>query len=97
MIKAKVTKFVKVEDDWHPNFPDNEIRIDVQLQEYPSGYYDVFIRAWGADDFCLELKRNGIISFDEAHRTYCDFKKIYDSVPKVTNKDWFYKHGFMPF
>ena len=97
MLKSRQDKFVKTTDDWHPNFLGDTIKVILCLQEWPAGYYDVCLRAWGADDFALTLDKNGIKSFKEALAIKEEFGKIYDAVPEVADKDWFYKQGFEQF
>ena len=97
MLKLHREKFVKTTDDWYPNFPEDKVKILLSLQEMPGGYYTVMLRAWGADDFALTLDKTGLANFYVALGLYQELEKIYESVPEIVTKDWFYKRGFVQF
>lgn len=80
------SKMVKVNDDWYPNFPNNEIEVVLVLYKD----YALF-RAYGADDTYVEM----ICEYQTeiAYNTWKEF--IYDKIPDVVNKQWFLEHGFL--
>ena len=95
MFMSKV-KYVTVTDNWYPNFYGNKIKITLGLYHYDEDYY-VKLMAWGADDFGLEICIDDL-TFQDAIGLYNnELNTLYESIPKVTNKDWFYNHGFERF
>lgn len=81
----RVTKFVKVDDDWYPNFDGNKVIVTLTLF---GGY--VKFNAWGMDDTGVEMEYP--VHSKVVFNTWK--KYIYDKMPEVVNKKWFFEHGF---
>jgi len=84
---ARYEKFVKVTDNWCPNYEDDTVKVALTLF---GGY--VKFNAWGMDDFGLEME------YPEGSKAVFETWKecIYDKMPPVVNQQWFYEHGFYP-
>lgn len=80
-------KFVTVDDDWYPNWDGNKVKVSLTL----FGSYIKFC-AWGADDTGVEME------FCSSNESVFELWKthIYDKIPDIVNKEWFYDHGFYP-
>lgn len=96
------SRMVKVVDDWCPNYPGDEVELAIvfhEMAEYSGQrrpYYLVRIRAWGYDDFGVELDYV-TQSCECGYGRYNFWKKyIFDRVPDGVDKQWFYEHGFAP-
>ena len=89
-------KYVTVTDNWHPNFHDNLIKITLGMYFYDGDCY-VKLMAWGADDFGLEICIDDLTFRDAIDLYNNELNTLYESIPKVTNKDWFFDHGFERF
>lgn len=99
MKRIKISKMVRVSDNWHPNFENNEVKLSLLLspemktENYTFGGF-VRIMAWGKDDFGLEM------DFLECHgvnleKKFQELKEtIYDAIPEVVDKKYFYELGF---
>ena len=91
----KKERYITVNDDWHPNFNGNQVKITLCLC-YFKDYY-VKLMAWGADDLGYELVKDNL-TFEEALYYYgYDFNKLYESIPNNIDKRWFIEHGFERF
>lgn len=95
MEQEKVFKFVKVSDDWCPNYPGDTIKVSL-MNQFGSinGQFD-FVRflARGDDDFCMEMDFKGTLK--ENRETYDEWKRyIYDTIPEVVNVKFFKDLGF---
>ena len=88
-------KYVTVTDNWHPNFNNNQVKVTLGVFSYNNSCY-VKLMAWGADDFGLEICKENL-TFQKALRFYDKLNILYESIPEVTNKDWFFDHGFERF
>lgn len=101
MIKPYIKKhadfFLPTQDDWHPNFLRNTVRIRV--------YESLFVRksvlcywaricVWGNDDCGMEkdfeLSENEKIRLKEIKQIL----KEANDLPNPLNKDWLLTHGF---
>ena len=86
-VHKRVQKYVKVNDDWYPNFNGNEVLVTLTLF---GGY--VKFNAWGMDDTGVEMECpvHSEVVFDTWE------KYIFDRIPYVVNRKWFLEHGFYP-
>ncbi len=94
IIRKRIDKYVKVNDDWYPCFDGNTIQVSLFLYYIPN-YPDSFVRimAWGKDDFGLEMdyeceNYDTLVSKFDEWKTY-----IYDKAVDGINKEWFYNYG----
>lgn len=87
----RIEKFIKVNDDWYPNFKNDTVRVALMYQKY-SNYDFVRICVWGADDFGLEMDFEG--TSQENELKFNEWKEnIYDKIPELCNKEYFKKLG----
>lgn len=82
-------KFVKVDDDWYPNYDGDTVLVSLrEVGKRPYSY--IKFSAWGADDTGVEMD---LSCYDECiFNTWKEY--IYDRMPDVVNREWFYEHGF---
>lgn len=91
-----ISKYITVDDNWYPTYPDNNVDISLNIADAPSacGKRYVIISVWGADDFFLELMFEG--TMEECKAKYDEWKNdIFDKIPEVTNQEYFYNLGFV--
>lgn len=87
--EIKIQKYVKVTDDWYPNFKNNTVKVILMNQKY---YAFVRICVWGADDYGLEMTFKGIS--EENEQKFTEWKEnIFDKIPEYCNKEYFKKLG----
>ena len=89
-------KYITVTDNWHPNFNSNQVKITLGVFSYNESCY-VKLMAWGADDFGLEICIDDLTFQDVINLYNNEMNTLYESIPNITNKDWFYNHGFERF
>lgn len=90
----RTERFIKVTDDWYPNFPENKIKVILSLSHYKNYY--VRLAAWGADDTAYEIEFD-YNSAKDAVTGYYNLLPFYQSIPDGINKDWFIDRGFTRF
>jgi hypothetical protein len=89
------SKFVKVSDDWYPNYNNDEILVKIRIVLHPLNPF-LRISAWGDDDFGMDMDFYGTI--EELEKKYDEWKhEIYDKIPKITNQEYFKNLGFKVF
>lgn len=90
--KYKSSKYVKVNDDWYPNFDKNKVRVRIGINWY--GYKGkAYITVWGADDTGVELIHSSE-NFDLLVKTWEKYQEIYDNIPQTTNRKWYLDRKF---
>lgn len=94
-------KFVKVSDDWYPNWDGDTVKVKVFLtynETVPDGTFGglVKIMAYGMDDDMVELDfGSDNAKLEDLKRAYVFFKKcVYDNIPDVVSHEWFEERGF---
>lgn len=86
-VVQRVETFVRVNDDWYPNLPDDMVKVTLTM----FGGYVKFC-AWGADDHGVEMECPC-----SSHIVWTLWKDhIFDKIPEVVNMDWFFDRGFYP-
>ena len=88
-------RYVKVNDNWHPNWYGNHVKLTLCLFSFKDYCY-VKLMAWGMDDLGYEICKDHL-TFMEALQIYNELKPLYDSIPDNINKEWFINHGFERF
>lgn len=101
--EKKEQRMVRVIDDWHPCFPNNEISLSISLSllkpyskaPLDKALYTVHLSAWGKDDTGMELNYISPGNMGCAEKVYNMWKEhIFDKVPDGTDMKWFEEHGF---
>ena len=86
------TRYVKVTDDWYPNFNGNTVRLTVGIFFFQKYY--IKLMAWGADDTGMEIVQY-YNTKEEAINAYSkEFIPKYESVPDNINRQWFFNNGY---
>lgn len=81
----RLSKLVSVDDDWYPNLCGNKVVVTLTLF---GGF--VKFNAYGDDDTGVEMECPV-----HSKAVFNTWKKyIYDKMPEVVNKKWFFEHGF---
>lgn len=95
--EKRIDKMIKTTDDWHPCFNGNKIKVSIFIQYNTNlNYHFVRMCAWGNDDFGLELDYHSSC-YESLLYVYTLWKEnIFDKIPNIVNKQWFYEHGFYP-
>lgn len=95
----RIDKFIKVDDNWYPTFPNNQVNMSLIFNYFKLNKTDsnklVRCCVWGADDFGLEIDFESE-SLNELKDKFLEWKKyLYDEIPEITNKEYFYNLGFI--
>lgn len=90
----RTERFIKVKDNWYPNFPGNRVKIILSLNYYKNYY--IKLAAWGADDTAYEIEFD-YNSVKDAIKGYYNLLPFYQSIPDGITKDWFIDRGFTRF
>lgn len=91
-----LTKRIKVSDNWYPNYPDGTIEFTI-LGRHNKYNSHVRLFAIGMDDFMVEKDIDATYQTRESVKELFNSLKetIFDKVPEVSNKEWFYDQGFV--
>ena len=81
-------KMIKTTDNWYPNYPNDEVNVDLYICDWLGDDSFVCVYIEGADDYCLE--RVGKLS------EYNELRDLYDSLPEPITQEWLLRHGFGP-
>lgn len=87
----KEEKFIKVNDDWYPTYPNHLVRFKIAMHYFEDKPDYCFVRmcVWGADDFGLE-KDFESTNYEELEAKYYEWKeKVFDTIPQTTNARYF--------
>jgi hypothetical protein len=87
LIKQEVEKYVKVIDDWEPNFPGDTVRVKL-MNIVDKKYNFVRICVHGAYEFGLEMDFWGTL--EENDKKFIEWKEeIFDKLIEPCSKKYF--------
>lgn len=90
----KITKRVKVSDDWFPTSLDGTITISLIIDNYEG--YHVRMVAFGEDDYGLEKNYISTSNLEVAKTKFKEVEKdVYNKIPIITNKAYYKDLGFI--
>lgn len=90
-----ISKMILVDDPelWCPAFPGNKIQANLGLFYTGTSISNTYLVVSGADDTALEI-RHSSNNLDDLKNVWDKYKSIFNSIPEVTNFQWFLDRGF---
>lgn len=87
MIKDQHKKMIKTTDDFYPNYPNDEVEVQLVLYYFHSMVSKLTV--FGMDDYGLEIEGDA--------EDYSRLKDLYDNMLEPITIDWLTENGFTQF